>query len=164
MGVHAEGNGLVAMPQLLGYTGHISSVSDCYTDKGVAQLVGVKSRHVILLGKLLHISGRGLRVHRLRAILLSKDIGTDGVARLFQPEFPEQPNDLRVNINHPYLAALGCVQINTFLRCVTEVPPNRDCTNLEVDVFPLQPAALAPADTGVNEQTYQGAPFQRLIL
>lgn len=66
----------------------------------------MKSRYVILPGKLLHIPGRGLRVHRLRAVLLSEDIGADGVSCLLQSELLEQTDDLRVNVNRPHLAAL----------------------------------------------------------
>ena len=137
MCVHAEGNSLVAVAQLLGYAGDIGTVCDGDTGKGVTQLVGMETRHIILLGELLHVSGWRLGVHRLRTVLLSEDIGTDGVARLFQPELLEQFNNFRVNINRPHLAALGRVQVNAFLRCVAEVSPNRNRSSFGVDVFPL---------------------------
>ena len=83
VGVHAEGDGLVVVPQLLRYTGHIGAVGDRDTGKGMTEFMGMKTGYIILLGKLLHIPGRGLRVHRFRAVLLGKDIGANGVARLF---------------------------------------------------------------------------------
>lgn len=150
MGIHTEGNGLVAVPQLFGYTGYFGAVGDCNAGKGVLEFMGMKARYIILLGKFLHIPGRGLGVHRLRAVLLGKDIGADGVACLLLPELLEQANDLWVSVNRPYLAALGGVKVNALLRCVAEIPPNRDCTNIEVDVFSLHPAALALADTSVD--------------
>ena len=124
----------------------------------------MKARHIIFLGELLHVPGWRLRVHRLRAVLLGKDVGADGVARLLQPELLGQPDDLRVNVNRPHLAALGGVQVDAFLRRIAEVSSNRDRSSLGVDVLPLQPTALAPADTRVDQQTHQGSPLQRLVF
>lgn len=72
----------------------------------------METRYIILLGEFLHIPGRGLRMHLLRAVLLSKDIGADRVPRLFQPEFLEQTHNFWININRPYLAALERVKVN----------------------------------------------------
>ena len=69
-------------------------------------------------------------MHRLRVALLGKDICADGVDCLVQPELREQPNNLWVDVNRPYLAALRCVQIDAFLRRVAEVSSNRDCASL----------------------------------
>ena len=69
--------------------------------------MGMKAGYIILLVKLLHIPGRGLGVHRLRAVSLGKDVGADSVIGLFQPELLRQPNNLRVDVNCPYLAAFG---------------------------------------------------------
>ena len=68
--------------------------------------MGVKTGYIILLGEFLHVPGWRLRVHRLWAVLLSEDIGADGVSCLLQSELLEQTDDLRVNVNRPHLAAL----------------------------------------------------------
>ena len=112
--------------------------------------MGVKTGYIILLGEFLHVPGWRLRVHRLWAVLLSEDIGADGVSCLLQSELLEQTDDLRVNVNRPHLAALRCVQVNALLWCITEVSSNRDRSGLGVYILPLESAALAPTDAGVD--------------
>ena len=76
-------------------------------------------------------------MHRLRVVLLGKGVGADGVIGLFQLELLKQPHNFWIDINCPYLAALGCVQVDIFLRCVAEISSDHDRTGLEVDIFPL---------------------------
>ena len=129
VGIHPKGYGLIAVAQLFRYAGDVGPIGDGNTGKGVAQLVRMEARHVTPLGELLHIPGRGLRMHRLRAVLLGKDVGADSLAGLFKTEFPKQSDDFRINVDRPHLAAFRCVEVDTLLRGVTQVPGycNRVC-------------------------------------
>ena len=128
----------------------INSYDNSDAGKRVTQFMGVKTGYIILLGEFLHVPGWRLRVHRLWAVLLSEDIGADGVSCLLQSELLEQTDDLRVNVNRPHLAALRCVQVNALLWCITEVSSNRDRSGLGVYILPLQSTAFAPTDAGVD--------------
>ena len=61
-------------------------------------------------------------------------------------------------------AILWSVQVDALRRSVAEIPGYGDGAALEVDVLPLEGAALAPPDAGVDQQMDQGPPFQRLPL
>ena len=84
--------------------------------EGVPQLVRMQSRYVVPLGESLHIPFGRLRVHRLRAVLLGKDIRTERLRRLLLPQLEQQPDDRRVHINRAGLAAFRRVKIDALLR------------------------------------------------
>ena len=47
--IHSEGDGFVAVSQLLGHAGHISTVGYSDAGKGVTQFVGVKPRYIVFI-------------------------------------------------------------------------------------------------------------------
>lgn len=55
-------------------------------------------------------AGRGLRVHGLRSVLLREDILADCLRGLLTPEFTEQMDNFRVNVDRTDFAALGGYQ------------------------------------------------------
>ena len=72
MSVHTEGDGFVAVSQLLRYAGNIRAVGDGDAGEGVAEGMGMEAGNTTTLGELLQVSGWALGVHRFRAVLLSK--------------------------------------------------------------------------------------------
>ena len=103
-------------------------------------------------------------MHGFRAVLLGKDVGADGLTGLFKAEFPKQCDNFRINVYCSDLSTFRCVEVDTLLRGVAQVPGYRDRVRLEVDIFLLETAALALPDAGVDEKTEQDTLFERFIF
>ena len=101
-------------------------------------------------------------MHGFVTVRLREYKRTDRLPRLLQPEFTEQTDDLRVDVDRPHLSAFRSIQVDTRLRGIAQVAADRYGTRAEVDVLPLKAAALAPAYAGVDQQTHKDAPFERL--
>ena len=101
VGVHAEGDRRVTMAQALTDRHHVSPVGDCQACGGVAELVQVEVLHPVPLTEFLKVSGGGLRVHDVRAVVLRKNIPADGLIGLFCPELVQQLQHVRANIYRP---------------------------------------------------------------
>ena len=121
----------------------------------------MQARDPIPLGELLQVAGGALGVHRLRAGLLSEDIGADGLPGLLCAELAEKGQGMIPGVYGPgvavfrgYAPAAGVAQISG----------DGDGAGGKVDVLPPQGTALAPPDAGVNQQMNQRLPFQRLTL
>ena len=98
-----------------------------------------------------------------RGYLLRKDILADGFLALLEPKLTQQCNDLRVHINGAVSTILRGIQIDALVRGITEVAADGDGVLCKVHIFPLQSAAFAPADSGVDQQTDHCPPFQWLL-
>ena len=113
MCVHTKCNGFITVAELFGYACHISAICDGDAGEGVPQLVRMQIRYAALRGELLHIAGRRLRMHGFGTVRLREYKRTDRLPRLFQPEFTEQTDDLRVDVDRPHLSAFRSIQVDT---------------------------------------------------
>lgn len=92
------------MPQAFADRYHVRAVGDCKAGRRVAQLVRVETFNAIALPELLKEPCRCLRVHWLRAGILSKYPFADAGAGLLILKLTQQINYLRANINGAGLA------------------------------------------------------------
>ena len=83
-------------------------------------------------------------MHGFGTVRLREYKRTDRLPRLLQPEFTEQTDGLRVDVDRPHLSAFRSIQVDTLLRGIAQVAADRYGTRAEVDVLPLKAAALAP--------------------
>ena len=118
----------------------------------------------IPFGELLQVAGGALGVHRLRAGLLSEDIGADGFPGLFGAELAEKGQGMAPGVYGPGVAVLRGVQVHAPAAGVTQISGDGDGAGGKVDVLPPQGAAFAPPDARVNQEMNEGLPFQRLPL
>ena len=76
-----------------------------------------------------------------------------------RPEFTQENHDFRINIDLSALAILGCVFIDSLLRCVAQIPLDRDGSLLEIYTIPLQAGDLSPPASCIYQQVNQGSPL-----
>ena len=164
MGVHTEGDGLVTVAQLLGYAGYVCPVGDGDTGKCVTQLMRVEILNAVPLAESLEVARRCLGIHHVRLALLRKDPLADTGSGLLVLVLAQELQYGRIDVDGPGLSTLRSVQVDALVGRVAKVAADRYRTGLEVDVFPLEGAALSPTDAGVDQQPEEYAPLQRLLF
>ena len=163
MGIHPQSDSFVGVAQLFRYTGNVRAVGDGDAGKAVPKLVRVQTLDTIFPCKVLQITGRTLGMYRLGTAFLGEYILADGFLALLKPKLTQQCNDLRVHINGAVSTILRGIQIDALVRGITEVATDGDGVLCKVHILPLQSAAFAPADSGVDQQTDHCPPFQWLL-
>lgn len=164
MGVHAEGDGFVAVAQLLGYAGYVCPVGDGDTGKCVTQLMRVEILNAVPLTESLEVARRRLGIHHVRLALLRKDPLADTGSGLLVLVLAQELQYRRIDVDGPGLSTLGSVQVDALVGRVAKVAADRYRTGLEVDILPLEGTALSPTDAGVDQQPEEYAPLQRLLF
>lgn len=118
MGIHAEGHGLVAMPQLLRHAGDIGAAGNGNAGKGAAKFMRVKVLDAVPLAEPLEVSGRSLGIHYVRLAFLGKYPLTDTYSGLLALVLAQELQHVRIDVDGPEFAALGRIQVNAFMgRC-----------------------------------------------
>ena len=164
MGVHPQRDRLVAVPQLFRHAGNIRPGCNSHAGEGVPQLVGVQVWNAVALREVLHIPHGAMGVHRFGAAVLGEYKGADGRLCLLLPQRPQQGDNLRVNVYYAGASVFRRVQVDALLGRIAEIAADGDGTLLKVNVPPLEAAAFAPPDAGVDQQPEKDLPFQRLFF
>ncbi len=103
------------------------------------------------LAEPLEVAGRRLGVHHVRLALLRENPLADTGSGLLTLVLAQELQHGRIDVDGPGLAALGGVQIDALMGRVAQVPGDRYRAGLEVDVLPLEGAALSAPDAGVDQ-------------
>lgn len=115
-----------------------------------------------MVGQFFEIARGALRVHWLRTTLLCENKGAHSFSRLFCAKLTQEGYCIIPRIHSALMAVLRGVYVDALCRCVAQISGYGDLPALEVNIFPLQCAALAAPDAGINQQTDERPPFQRL--
>lgn len=81
--------------------------------------------YAVSLAELLKIAGGALRVHNVRAVVLSEHIPADSFAGLFKAELLQELQHVRPHVHSPGLAVFGGSDIDPSGGGVLSIAPDR---------------------------------------
>ena len=130
----------------------------------MAEFVRVEVLYTVSLAELLKIAGWALRVHNVRAVVLSEYIPADSFSGLFETKLLQKLQHVRPHVYSPGLAIFGAGNVDPGSGCVLSISPDRDRSLCPINIRPLQGASLTAPDAGISDKVYIRLPFQGFIL
>lgn len=150
MGIHPESYRLIVMTQFLGYTSHSIAICNGDACECMTEFMGMQAGDCGCMG-----SGRFCCV---RTYLLIACAACSRLSLLSRWIISGSTSIVRT------LPLLGGIKIDALLGRIAKVSGDGDRVGLEVNILPPEAAAFATSDAGVNEETHQGLPLERLLL